>query len=140
MKNIFVFFDKLEDKIRHNLSHTPIIYALFGTLGIVLTWRGIWHIADDLAISGWLSALIGIIILLATGLLVAIAIGDEVLISAFRGRRKANEIGMEDALTLSERVDEIKKILDNIEKRMEIIKKEENKIVDIEREIIDAKS
>lgn len=121
-------FDVLEDKIRHYLSHWPTVYALIGILGIVLVWRGIWHIADDLALNGWLSVVLGVIILLSSGLLVAIAIGDEVLINAWRGRRKVTEIRLEEALTLAERVEEIKKLLDKIESRLGVIKKEEEKI------------
>ncbi|MBU1102038.1 hypothetical protein KJ853_00055 [Patescibacteria group bacterium] len=132
MKKILKFFDVLEDKIRHSLSHRPIIYALIGILGIVLTWRGIWHIADSFGISGWLSALLGIIILLSAGLLVAIAIGDEVIISSFRGRRKITEVKLEEALTLVEKVDDIKNLLEKIEKKLSSIKKEEE---ELEREI-----
>lgn len=134
---IFKFFDLMEDKIRHWLSHWPVLYALIGILGIVLTWRGVWHLADDLGVGAWLSIAIGIIILLATGLLVAIAIGDEVLISAWHGRRKISEMRLEDALTLADKVDEIKKLLEKIEEKLSAIKSEEKKI---EREIDEAKN
>ena len=130
------FFDLLEDKIRHWLSHWPILYALIGILGIVLIWRGVWHIADNIGLNPWLSVIFGAIILLSSGLLVAITIGDEVLINAFHGRRKISEIRIEEALTLAERVEEIKKVLDRIESRLGTIKKEEEKIEkDIEEKI-----
>ncbi len=122
------FFDLLEDKIRHYLSHWPLFYAFIGILGIVLAWRGIWHIADDFGLNSWLSLILGIIILLFSGLMVAIAIGDEVLINAWRGRKKVTEIRLEEALTLAERVEEIKKLLDRIEGKLGAIKKEEEKI------------
>ncbi len=122
------FFDVLEDRIRHYLSHWPLLYAIVGIIGIVLTWRGIWHLADDFGLSSWLSVIIGVIILLSTGLLIAIAIGDEVLINAWRGRRKITEIRLEEALTLVERVEEIKNLLNRIEERLGAIKKEEEKI------------
>jgi len=125
---ILNFFDKLEDKIRHHLSHVPIIYALLGILGIVLTWRGIWHLADDLNVSAPLSIIVGILILLSTGLLIAIAIGDEVIINAFRGRKKITEVDIKEVVTLAEKVDEIKNLLDRIEKRLGAIKKEGEKI------------
>ena len=125
---ILKFFDLLEDKILHYLSHSPILYALVGFIGIVLIWRGIWHIADDFQISSWLSVIIGIIILLSSGLFVALAIGDEVIINAFRGQRKVTELKLEETLTLSERVDEIKKSLEKIEKSLSHVEKEEKKI------------
>lgn len=122
------FFDLMEDKIRHRLSRWPILYALIGILGIVLIWRGVWHLADEINLNPWLSIIFGVVILLSTGLLVAIAIGDEVLINAFRGRRKITEIRLEEALTLADRVEEIKKLLDSINSRVGAIKKEEEKI------------
>lgn len=128
MPKIIKFFDILEDKIRHYLSHWPILYSFVGILGIVLTWRGVWHIADDFNLNPWLSLILGVVILLLAGLLVAVAIGDEVLISAFHGRRKITEIKLEEALTMAERVDEIKKLLDKIEGKLGSIKEEEKKI------------
>ena len=125
---IIKFFDLLEDKVRHYLSHWPLVYAFVGILGIVLIWRGVWHLADNINLNPWLSVILGLLILMSTGLLVAIAIGDEVLINAFRGRRKINEIRIEEALTLAERVDEIRKLLQSIESRLGVIKKEEEKI------------
>lgn len=127
-KKIFKFFDILEDKIRHKLSHWPVLYALVGILGVVLVWRGIWRLADSMGLASWLSVLIGIVLLLASGLLVAVAIGDEVIITAFRGRRKITEMRLEETLTLSEKVEEIKSLLDRIEKKLGRIKEEEKKI------------
>ena len=128
MKTILDLFDKLEDKIRHHLSHYPIIYALVGFIGVVLTWRGIWHLADEAGMSPWLSVILGILILLSSGLFVALAIGDEVIITAFRGRRKITELKIEETLTLAERVDEIKKLLEKIDKSLSHVEKEEKKI------------
>jgi len=128
MRKILKFFDLLEDKIRHNLSHYPLLYALVGFIGVVLIWRGIWHIADNFQLNPWLSVILGILILLSSGLFVALAIGDEVIINAFRGRRKVTELKLEETLTLSERVDEIKKSLEKIEKSLSHVEKEEKKI------------
>jgi len=128
MKKIFRFFDLLEDRVRHNLSHFPVLYALVGFLGVVLTWRGIWRLADDFKLNSWFSVIVGISILLLSGLFVALAIGDEVIINAFRGRRKVTELKLEETLTLSERVDEIKKLLEKIEKSLAHVEKEGKKI------------
>lgn len=125
---IYKFFDLLEDKIRHWLSHWPLFYAIVGIVGIVLVWRGVWHLADEISLNPWLSAVLGVLILSASGLLVAIAIGDEVLISAWRGRRKVTEVSLEETLTLVERVEEIKKLLGKIENHLGTVKKGEEKI------------
>jgi hypothetical protein len=128
MKKIFRFFDLLEDRIRHNLSHFPLLYALVGFIGVVLIWRGIWHIADDFMMNAWVSVILGVLILISSGLFVALAIGDEVIINAFRGRRKVTELKLEETLTLSERVDEIKQTLEKIERSLSHVEKEEKKI------------
>jgi hypothetical protein len=78
--------------------------------------------------SPWLSVILGILILLSSGLFVALAIGDEVIITAFRGRRKITELKIEETLTLAERVDEIKKLLEKIDKSLSHVEKEEKKI------------
>lgn len=126
------FFDVLEDKIRKYLSHSPITYALLGIIGIVLIWRGVWHLADDIGIPSLVSIFLGLIILLSTGLLVALAIGDEVIINAFRGRKKITEMRIEETLTIAEKVEEMKNILKRIENSLTAIKKEEK---EIEKEI-----
>lgn len=46
LKDIFKFFDSLEDQIRRRLSHWPLSYALICGAGVVLFWRGVWHTAD----------------------------------------------------------------------------------------------
>ncbi len=88
---IFKFFDKLEDKIRKKLSRYPIFYALIGSIGIVLLWRGVWMIADDLGLSGLISVIFGVLILSATGLLVSFFIGDQILISGIKAEKRIDE-------------------------------------------------
>ncbi|MES2215738.1 MAG: hypothetical protein V4481_00370 [Patescibacteria group bacterium] len=100
LKDILHFFDKLEDKIRLNLSHHPIVYTFIGGIAIVLFWRGVWHTADILAArGGWIGFLfyepvnliIVVVILLATGLFVSYFVGDTILMSGLRGQKKATE-------------------------------------------------
>lgn len=105
-----------------------MLYAVIGIIGTVLIWRGVWHLADSIGLNFWLSIIFGVLLLLSTGLLVAIAIGDEVIITAFRGRKKINEMELEKTITLAEKVDEIKNLLTSIEKRLAEVKKEEQKI------------
>lgn len=112
MNVILKFFDKLEDHVRGFLSHYPIWYAIIGGIGIVLFWRGVWLTADYLvatAADGWmlqgfalrpiellwwdgpLSLLMGIAILLMTGVFVSNFIGNEIIITGLRGDKKISE-------------------------------------------------
>ena len=89
---IIRFFDKLEDHIREALSRVPIFYALVGGVGLVLFWRGVWHTADMLPFfDGPVSLVVGAFILLSTGLLVSVFIGDQIIISGLRHEKKLTE-------------------------------------------------
>lgn len=145
MKSILKFFDKFEDKIRGFLSRYPILYGIFGAVGTVLTWRGIWHTADffsaryihspDGAVigpgtitdpflwDGFVSLVLGIIILLATGLFVAGFIGDHILISGLRREKKIAEKTEEEVEQESHQLFHLKSQLDRIERTLEELRK-----------------
>jgi hypothetical protein len=100
MRSILKFFDKLEDHVRGALSHFPLFYSLFGGAGVVLFWRGVWHTADaledgskigSLIFSGPGSMVLGLIILLMTGLFVSTFIGDSIIMSGIRKDKKLIE-------------------------------------------------
>lgn len=91
-RKIIKFFDKLEDKIRGKLSHWPIIYALIGGVGIVLFWRGVWYTADSFSfMTGPVSILISLIMLLLTGLFVSFFIGHYIIFSGLKQEKKIEE-------------------------------------------------
>lgn len=92
VKHIISFFDKLEDKVRISLSHHPIPYSILGALGVVLLWRGIWETADLFPwFGGPLSIVVGLVILLFTGLLVSFFVGDSIILSGFKQEKKLAE-------------------------------------------------
>jgi hypothetical protein len=100
MKSIIHFFDKLEDHIRFRLSRTPVAYAIFGGILIVLFWRAVWHTADILMLQGgflgWFfyephQLIIITIGLLATGLMVSVFIGDRIILSGLHREKKLEE-------------------------------------------------
>lgn len=140
LRKTISYFDKLEDRIRGSLSRFPIIYTLIGAVSIVLFWRGVWHTADLLQDKGGIlgfifyepiSAVIVVIILLATGLFVSYFIGDSILISGLKQQKKINEKTerevKEEESTLGEikeaikdikaEVDEIKNVVENDQKK-----------------------
>ena len=92
LNRVICFFDKLEDGIRISLSHYPIPYAFIGGIGVVLFWRGVWETADMFPwFSGPVSILVGITILLLTGLLVSVFIGDSIIMSGVNREKKLTE-------------------------------------------------
>jgi len=114
VKKIFTFFDKLEDYVRINLSHAPIVYALVGAVGIILLWKGVWEVAEVIpGLFGIGSIVMGVIILLASGLLVSFFIGDSIIISGFKKEKKLVERSELDILKAEH--DAAKQIIEKID-------------------------
>ncbi len=109
--SIDYLFDKMEDRIRARLSRHPFIYTFIGGTGVVLFWRGVWHLADALENSspllGYIFSPLGclvlsVILLLATGLFVSVFIGDSIIMSGIKHDKKViektlNDVDMEKA-------------------------------------------
>jgi len=125
IKKTIKFFDKLEDKIRGLLSHYPILYGFFGGIGVVLFWRGVWHISDDLNLGSIASIVLGSIILLITGVFVSTFIGNKVIISGLKGERKMEE----------KETKEIREEVKDLEELQDTLKNVEEKISDLEQKI-----
>ena len=62
IKKILHFFDKLEDQIRGRLSKYPIVYAFIGGVGIVLFWRGVWGLSEEIGMTNIQAIIISVII------------------------------------------------------------------------------
>jgi hypothetical protein len=125
-KNVLDFFDKLEDKTRAKLSRLPLFYALLGGVGVVLFWRGIWHIADDISLNSILSLIIGSFILLITGVFVSAFVGNRLIISGLSGEKKLTEKTKEEIETEEDKIDRMQKTLNRMEQKIEEIDSEIN--------------
>jgi hypothetical protein len=100
MKKIIHFFDKIEDRVRGELSLYPIIYAFIGGVCVVLFWRGVWHTADILMQQGGVWAIVfyepytvvwTTAVMLLTGLFVSFFIGERIVISGLKHDKKIFE-------------------------------------------------
>jgi len=118
IKKLVRFFDKLEDKTRGLLSHYPIIYGFLGGIGVVLFWRGVWHISDDLNLGSIASIVLGSIILLITGVFVSTFIGNKVIISGLKGERKMEEKETKEIKEEAKDLEELQDTLKNVEKKI----------------------
>lgn len=125
MMNKFLrFFDKFEDGVRSTLSHYPIFYASLGGVGVILFWRGVWGVADILEIDPIISIVLGLLILLSTGLLVTEFLGNKIIITGLRGEKKLEEKTLREIedeemflKNLKLKVDRIEKMIEKIEGR-----------------------
>lgn len=124
IKNIVQFFDRLERRIRGRLSHYPIFYAFIGGIGVVLFWRGVWHTADDMNISSIVSMIIGVTILIITGVFVSSFIGNQLIISGLVGEKKIAEKEEEEIQTEEMQLRNLQGTLNRLEKKLEHIDEE----------------
>ena len=127
------FFDKLEDLIREYLSRHPITYSIIGGVGVVLFWRAVWETADmlmrlnhpvlEVLFYPPVQIVISTSLLLLTGLMVSIFIGDRIILSGLRHEKKmeekTEEIIKEEAITLMHIRDEIRELREEIKKLSE---------------------
>lgn len=124
MDKIVKFFDKLEDKTRAKLSRAPVLYAFVGGVGVILFWRGVWHIADEVSLSAELSIIIGGTILLISGAFVSTFIGSRLIISGLSGEKKLAELTKEEIETEETRMKKLQKSVNQVEEKLEKIESE----------------
>jgi uncharacterized membrane protein len=121
VKRVVKFFDILEDRVRGKLSRYPILYAFVGGIGIVLFWRGVWHVADDINLGSSLSLIIGAAILLLTGVFVYEFIGNRLVVSGLIGEQKLSEKEEGEIETEETQLRNLQSTLTRLEKKLEHI-------------------
>jgi uncharacterized protein YneF (UPF0154 family) len=112
-------YNRFEIKLRHKLSHWPILYAFIGSIGVILIWRGVWMIADDIGMSGFVSMALGVLISIITGLFVSFFVGDKIIISGIKKEKRIDEKTeseiKKEEISLSEIKKDLREIKDDIE-------------------------
>ncbi|HEV7702418.1 MAG TPA: hypothetical protein VGO63_03210 [Candidatus Paceibacterota bacterium] len=120
-------FDKFEYNVRLKLSNYPILYAFIGGVGIVLFWRGVWHIADDINLGSVVSLIIGAVVLIGTGVFVAEFIGNRLIISGLVGEKKLEEKAEGKIETEETQIKNLQSTLARLEKKLDHIDQEVEK-------------
>ncbi len=118
IKKVVQFFDRLDNKIRAKLSHHPILYAIIGGVGVILFWRGVWHIADDINLNSSISLILGAVILLVTGVFVSEFIGSKLIISGLIGEKKLTEKEKGEIETEETQLKNLQSTLSRVEKQI----------------------
>ncbi len=128
--SIYYLFDKMEDHIRARLSRHPFIYTFIGGAGVVLFWRGVWHIADVFEKTSQLGAylfsplgstVLGVLVLLSTGLFVSVFIGDSIIMSGLKHDKKIIERTIDDVESEKSDVEKVLVVLGDMKKELEVL-------------------
>jgi len=139
---IIKYFQNFEIYNRNFLVKHKYLYALLGGTGIILFWKGVWYMADSIKINGidyfgenlgrimmiifsdTGSLILGLILMLATGVFVSEFIDDEIIISGIKKEKQIIDKSAEEII--------------NEEKKEEKILKELNeRLIHIEKELED---
>lgn len=119
IKKIIIYFRHIKTLVRHRLSHWPVLYAFIGSVGVVLIWRGVWMIADDMEMSGFMSMILGIFISMSAGLFVSFFVGDSIIISGIKREKRIDEKTeseiKKEEISLREIKNDLRDIKDEIE-------------------------
>ncbi len=121
VKVIVKYFDYLEIKIRHKLSRVPVVYAFLGSIGVILIWRGVWMIADDMGMSGAVSLFLGVFISMSIGLFVSFFVGDRIIISGIKQEKRLESKTEKEIKKEEVSLEEIKKDLQDIKDEIDEI-------------------
>ncbi len=119
LKKIFKYVNHIKLKIRHILSKYPLLYAFIGSIGVVLIWRGVWTIADDMGMSGFSSLFWGVFISIVSGLFVSFFVGDSIIISGIKKEKRIDEKTEEEIKKEEITLKEIKKELKDIKEEID---------------------
>lgn len=121
--SLVTFFDTLEDRIRERLSRRPIFYAFVGGVGVVLFWKGVWETAEMFAVlHGPPSVLLGVVVMLISGLFVSFFIGDSIILSGYLHQKKLAEKTEEEVAKDVDINRSMKLQLDRVERELKEIK------------------
>lgn len=124
LKNVGKALRRLEYSIRVRLSRYPILYAFLAGAGLVLFWRGVWHIADDVSLGSVASLALGTFVLLSTGIFVSEFIGNKLIISGLVGEKKLVKKEEGEIETEETQIKNLQNTLARLEKKLDHIDEE----------------
>lgn len=90
----------------------------------MLFWRGIWHTADDINLNSIISMIIGMAVLLATGIFVYEFIGNKLIVSGLIGEKKLTEKEEGEIETEESQIKNLQNTLSRLEKKLDHIDEE----------------
>lgn len=123
LKQISHFFDKLEDRVRGAFSEVPVLYAFVGGIGIVLFWRGIWGLSEEIGMTNLEAIIVSLVIMLSTGLFVSFFVGDRFIIAGLKGEKKIIEKTKSEIIAEEGEIKLVLKKLEALERKLDEIAK-----------------
>ena len=142
MKAFSIFLKNIGKKLQRALRRHPLIYAFVGGVGIVLFWRGIWYLTDFFVfvllvprnqaspidwsggVDGGVSLILGVVLLLSTGLFVSEFLSGQVLMADVKEEEKLTKEAERGIKKESSELPSIEEGLRHIEEEIKEIEKQ----------------
>jgi hypothetical protein len=119
-KGLITYLGKLEAKIHAHLAHHPVLYAFIGGTGVILFWKGVWETAGFFPIlHGPGSILLGAVILVMTGLVVSVLIGNSVILAGFKHEEKLAQKTEHEVRSEEDMLRDVERELARIEEKID---------------------
>jgi hypothetical protein len=119
-KRIYIFFDKLEDRVRAKLSHYPLLYSLIGGTALVLFWEGVSIVVSfvpflNTLYGGLILIFVSLSVALLVGIFVSFFIGDTIILSGINKERKLVDKEEAELVAESKMMSKVEKKVDEID-------------------------
>ena len=103
-----------------------MLYAIIGGFAVVIFWRAVWEVADQLKLSPFWSLVGSVLVMMATGLFVSFFIGDRIILSGLKHEKKItekteDEVKQEETIlvNLALRLERIEKDIKEVKEKLE---------------------
>lgn len=128
MKHITNIFLQIEHNAREFFEKFPYIQAFLAGVGVVMFWRGVWEIMDQMNLDPILSISIGSLLLGAMGLFLHTFVGNAIIIKHVETDQSLDRVTKREIFKVEAEVHEEEITLSQLS---EILKKLEEKIDNI---------
>jgi hypothetical protein len=129
MKHITSFLLRIESCSRNFFEQIPFIHGFLAGIGIVLFWRGVWHIADEIQLSSVASLIIGSILLGAIGLFLHTLVGNAIIIKNVEKDTTTSKKTEKELLEVEANIQQEELTLQTLQKELDKIHKKLDEVV-----------
>jgi hypothetical protein len=81
----------MEESARRYFEKVPFLQAFIAGVGVIIFWRGVWELLDDMRVSPTLSIVLGCLLLAGVGVFLQTFIGNTIIIKNVHQEEKTEQ-------------------------------------------------